>query len=70
MSTAQHELIDAKLPPGTTLRVLVSHRRRSGVGWRAISNEVRDSTGVFVSHTTLRRWFPDKMTMRRKKACA
>lgn len=57
MATAQHDLIETRLPPGESLRAFVSRRRRSGLGWRAIANQLNDITGVYTSHTTLRRWF-------------
>lgn len=57
MATAQHDLIEAKLPSGMTLRAFVAQRRRRGAGWRSIANELNDATGVYTSHTTLRRWF-------------
>lgn len=57
MATAQHDLIEAKLPTGETLRAFVAKRRRRGAGWRSIANELSDTTGVYTSHTTLRRWF-------------
>ena len=60
MATAQHDLIEAKLPPGESVRAFVSRRRRHGSGWRSIAADLSDQTGVHTSHTTLRRWFGDK----------
>jgi len=60
MATATRELIEIKFPPGKTLAGLVSTRRRQGIGWRRIADEVTDTTGVPVSFATIRRWFPDK----------
>ena len=59
MATAQHDLIEAKLPPGETVRAFVAKRRRHGAGWRSVANQLCDQTGVYTSHTTLRRWFGD-----------
>lgn len=58
MATATHHLIEHQLK-GTSLRGLVFTRRRAGVSWQAIANEVRDLTGVIVSRETLRNWYPD-----------
>lgn len=58
MATATHHLIEHQLK-GTSLRGLVFTRRRAGVSWQAIANEVRDLTGVIVSRVTLRNWYPD-----------
>lgn len=74
MATAQHDLIEAKLPTGETLRAFVAKRRRRGAGWRSIANELSDTTGVHTSHTTLRRWFggrePRAITDQNRKVSA
>ena len=61
MATAQHDLIEVKLPPGETVRAFVAKRRRHGAGWRSLANQLCDQTGVYTSHTTLRRWFGDSV---------
>ena len=54
------ELIELKLPPGRTLASYVATKRRQGIGYRRIAGDIYSDTGVPVSFTTLRRWFPDK----------
>ncbi|MBB3039417.1 hypothetical protein [Hoyosella altamirensis] len=58
MATPTRELIELRLP-GVSLAAFVSQRRRAGVGWRLLADEVTELTGVTVSFATLRRWFPD-----------
>lgn len=52
----------------TPLQRLLEHKRPSikadinamllaGEGWRTISTHLRDTTGISVSHETLRRWY-------------
>ena len=60
MATAMRELLEHRLPPGRTLAGYVSGQRRRGIGWRRIAENLSADTGVAVSHTTLRRWFPEK----------
>lgn len=37
----------------------VTSRRKLDVSWRRVRDELRDTTGVDVTHETLRSWFPD-----------
>lgn len=62
MPTATRELLELKLPPGRTLAAYVAAKRRNGIGWRRLADELYADTGVLVSFTTLRRWFPEKRT--------
>ncbi|WP_097212020.1 MULTISPECIES: hypothetical protein [unclassified Rhodococcus (in: high G+C Gram-positive bacteria)] len=67
MPTPTRELIELRLPAGMNLSGFVAQRRRSGAGWRLMADEVLEATGVFVSHQTLRRWFPDAPPRRQLK---
>ncbi|GAA3176029.1 hypothetical protein GCM10020255_067210 [Rhodococcus baikonurensis] len=58
MATAARELIESRLT-GTSLAAFVSQRRRAGVGWRRLADEINEITGYPVSHQTLTRWFPN-----------
>lgn len=58
MATATRSLIEVQLK-GRSLAALVTNSRRKGQSWQAISDEVRDLTGVVVSRETLRGWFPE-----------
>lgn len=60
MATALRDLVEVQLPKGQTLTQFVGIRRRRGLGWRRIANEIADTTGVVVSEATLRNWFPGK----------
>jgi hypothetical protein len=37
--------------------------RWPGMGWRKISAELKEQTGIEVSHTALRRWFAGRITV-------
>lgn len=58
MATAARELIESRLT-GVSLTGFVSQRRRAGVGWRLLADEINEITGYPISHATLRRWFPN-----------
>lgn len=58
MATPTRELIETRLP-GVSLAALVAQRRKAGIGWRRLADEVLEITGYPVSHATLRRWFPN-----------
>lgn len=60
VATAMRELLEHRLPAGRSLASYVATRRKQGVGWRRIADQLHSDTGVAVSHATLRRWFPDK----------
>jgi len=62
MATAMRELVELKLPPGRTLASYVAVKRRQGIGWRRIADDLHRDTGVMVSFATLRRWFPERQT--------
>lgn len=55
--TPTQELIEIRMPAGQTLAGLVLQRRKAGIGWRRIADEIGNSTGVIVSHATVKRWF-------------
>ena len=57
--TPTQELIEIRMPAGQTLAGLVLQRRKAGVGWRRIADEIGNTTGVVVSHATIQRWFLD-----------
>jgi hypothetical protein len=54
--SATQQLAEIKL--GSSLEEFVTSRRQRDVSWRKISLELRDATGVDVTHETLRSWFP------------
>lgn len=60
MATAMRELLEHRLPAGRSLASYITLRRKQGIGWRRIADDLHTDTGVAVSHATLRRWFPDK----------
>lgn len=60
MASPLRKAAEHRLPPGRTLSTFVSIRRRRGKGWRRIAAELRDETGLSISHVTLRRWFDPK----------
>ena len=51
------QLIDLKM--SGTLAHTVASGRRGGLSWRRLSLEIRDRTGIDVTHETLRGWFAD-----------
>lgn len=53
--TATQRLADHLLD--RKLAQYVLGRRAKGVSWRKISNELRDDTGVDITHETLRAWY-------------
>lgn len=55
------ELLEHRLPAGRSLAAYVATKRKQGIGWRRIADQLHSDTGVAVSHATLRRWFPDKV---------
>ena len=55
-SRPTYRLLDHLLPNG--LAFFVGARRGAGKSWRAIAAEVREATGIAVSHESLRLWFP------------
>lgn len=60
--TPLRQLIEAHLDQ--PLETFVDDRRgehfRPPASWRAIAAEIRDRTGVYVTHYTLRTWFADE----------
>ncbi|CCW09874.1 hypothetical protein [Rhodococcus aetherivorans] len=54
--------MELRLPPGRTLAAYVATKRKQGLGWRRLADEIVTDTGVPVSFTTLKRWFPEKQT--------
>ncbi len=61
MTTSLRQAV-ARLVPDADLEEFVRSRRDAGMAWRKVSNELRDETGVDVTHETLRSWFPDEVT--------
>lgn len=60
MQTPTRRLADLLLADrGTTLPEFVSTRRVQGTSWRQVSLDLRDQTGLDVTHESLRRWFPE-----------
>lgn len=49
----------AELKLGSSLEDFVRTRRNDGTSWRRITLELRDRTGIDVTHETLRSWYPD-----------
>lgn len=60
MATAMRELLEHRLPAGQSLPSYVATKRKQGLGWRRLADQLHSDTGVAVSHATLRRWFPEK----------
>ena len=46
---------------GADLREHVVGQRATGADWRTIATELTATTGVDVSHETLRSWFADEL---------
>ena len=59
MATPTRELIELRLT-GQSLAAYVARKRRAGWGWRRIADDLYETSGVAVSHTTIARWFPEK----------
>jgi hypothetical protein len=59
MQSPTRELIDLRLASVGGLERLVRDRRAAKVSWRKIEIEIRDRTGISVTHETLRIWFYD-----------
>lgn len=57
--TTLHTAADRLLGDAGPLEELVADRRNQGVSWRKIAAELRDLTGIDVTHETLRSWFPE-----------
>ena len=57
--TTLHAAADRLLGDAGPLEELVADRRNHGVSWRKIAAELRDLTGIDVTHETLRSWFPE-----------
>jgi len=57
MPSATQQLAEIKL--GSSLEDFVK-TRRPHTSWRRITLELRDATGVDVTHETLRSWYPDE----------
>jgi len=57
--TTLHAAADRLLGDAGPLEELVADRRNQGVSWRKIAAELRDLTGIDVTHETLRSWFPE-----------
>ena len=57
LSSHTAQLIDLKL--SGTLAHLVTSGRRDRKSWRQLALEIRDRTGIDVTHETLRSWFAD-----------
>ena len=57
--TTLHTAADRLLGDAGPLEDLVADRRNQGVSWRKIAAELRDLTGIDVTHETLRSWFPE-----------
>jgi hypothetical protein len=55
--TTLHSAADRLLGDAGPLEDLVTRRRSEGVSWRKIAGELRDLTGIDVTHETLRSWF-------------
>jgi hypothetical protein len=53
-----YRLLDHLLPNGLAYFVGIS--RGAGKSWRAISDELLTTTGIPVSHESLRLWFPEQ----------
>ena len=57
--TTLHTAADRLLGDAGPLEELVADRRNQGVSWRKIAAELRDLTGIDVTHETLRSWFAE-----------
>ena len=57
--TTLHAAADRLLGDAGPLEELVADRRNQGVSWRKIAAELRDLTGIDVTHETLRSWFAE-----------
>ena len=57
--TTLHTAADRLLGDAGPLEELVADRRNQGVSWRKIAGELRDLTGIDVTHETLRSWFAE-----------
>ena len=57
--TTLHAAADRLLGDAGPLEELVADRRNHGVSWRKIAAELRDLTGIDVTHETLRSWFAE-----------
>ena len=57
--TTLHTAADRLLGDAGPLEELVADRRGRGVSWRKIAGELRDLTGIDVTHETLRSWFAE-----------
>jgi hypothetical protein len=59
-ATPTYQLIEARL--GETLAEYVA-KNRPHTSWRDMAAHLRETTGVPVSHESLRSWFADRITV-------
>lgn len=62
VATAMRELLEHRLT-GRSLASYVAVKRKQGIGWRRLADQLHSDTGVAVSHATLRRWFPERKSV-------
>lgn len=59
MPSATQQLAEIKLGSSLEDFVIERRHRQPPLSWRKISLELRDVTGIDVTHETLRSWFPE-----------
>lgn len=57
MQSPTRELLDLKLAELGGLDKFIRDRRAAKASWRKIEIEIRDRTGISVTHETIRVWF-------------
>ena len=55
--TPLHQLADERLGGAGATEKWIADRRSRGMSWRKITRELLETTGVDVTHETMRAWF-------------